>query len=320
MRKFFAAVAVLGLGAGVAMAQTGVDSQLPEYRPASGVTGTVRLMGSDTMLNMNTAWAEEFKKLYPSVKTATEGKGSSTAPAGLIEGQCDFGAMSRPMKSEEVDKFEKKFGYKPTGLRVAVDGLEVYVHKDNPLTEISFEQLTKIFSVDGADMTWDQVGITDPAWKGKPVSLYGRNSASGTYGYFKEHALSKKDYKKTVKEQPGSSAVVQAIATDKMGIGYSGMGYKTADVKALKVKKNEKSEAVEPSAETALDGSYPLGRFLYVYVNYDAKAGLDPIRAEFAKMIFSKQGQEVVLKDGYVPVPADIAREDLKKVGLKPQF
>lgn len=319
MRTLLAGFVAIGLSL---TARAQVDKAYPEYKSAQGVTGAIKSIGSDTMNNLMTAWGEEFRKLYPAVKIEVEGKGSSTAPTALIEGHAQFGPMSRPMKSEEVDKFEKKFGYKPTGLRVAVDALEVYVHKDNPIGELSFQQLTKVFSVDGPDMTWDQVGVTDPAWKGKPISLYGRNSASGTYGYFKEHALSKKDYKKTVKEQPGSSAVVQAVAADKFAIGYSGMGYKTADVKALKVQKSAKDKAVEPSAASALDGSYPLGRFLYVYVNFDARseAGLEPLRGEFIKMVYSKQGQEVVTKDGYIPVPVDIAREELKTLRIKADF
>jgi phosphate transport system substrate-binding protein len=319
MRTLLTGLMALGLSA-VAHAQ--VDTAYTEYKAGQGVTGAVKSIGSDTMNNLMTAWGEEFRKFYPAVKVEVEGKGSSTAPPALIEGQAQFGPMSRPMKSEEVDKFEKKFGYKPTGLRVAVDALEVFVHKDNPINEVSFEQLTKIFSVDGPDMTWDQVGVADPAWKGKPISLYGRNSASGTYGYFKEHAMGKKDYKKTVKEQPGSSAVVQAVGADRFSIGYSGMGYKTADVKSVRVKKSDKDKAVAPSGEAALNGSYPLGRFLYVYVNHDARSesGLDPLRAEFIKMIYSKQGQEVVTKDGYVPVPTDIARQELKLLGIKAGF
>lgn len=324
MRKLFAAV-VMGLAATTAMAQKGsntaaIDSKLPEYKAVQGVSGSLKSIGSDTMNNLMTLWFEEFKRAYPNVTTAVEGKGSSTAPPALIEGQAQFGPMSRPMKNDEIDAFEKKFGYKPTGMKVGIDCLEVYVNKDNPITEVTFEQLQQIFSVAGPEMTWDQVGVTDPAFKGKPISLNGRNSASGTYGYFKEHALGKKDFKKTVKEQAGSSGVVQAIATDKFAIGYSGMGYATADVKPLKVKKSAKDKAISPSAETAYSGEYPLARFLYVYVNRDPKTGLDPLRAEFVRMVFSKAGQEVVVKEGYIPVTADLAREELTALGLKPQF
>jgi phosphate transport system substrate-binding protein len=297
-----------------------VDSALPTYKVAEGVSGSVKSVGSDTMNNIMTHWQEEFKKLYPAVQTSLEGKGSSTAPPALIEGQAQFGPMSRPMKGDEIDKFEKKFGYKPTALRTGIDALAIFVHKDAPVSEITMEQAKAIFSVEGKDMTWGDLGVTNAEWASKPVSLYGRNSASGTYGYFKEHVLGKKDYKPTVKEQPGSSAVVQAVATDKFGMGYSGIGYKTADVKALKIKKDAKSPAVEPSAENCYDGSYPIARFLLVYVNHKPGTQMEPLRAEFTRMIFSKQGQEAVIKDGYIPVTADIAREDLKALGLNPTF
>lgn len=316
-RVLAACVGVMAL-ASVTMAQKAVtvDSQIPDYKPASGVSGTIKSIGSDTMNNLMTHWGESFKKFYPAVTIEIEGKGSSTAVPALIDGQAQFGPMSREMKGSEIDSFEKKFGYKPTALRTAVDALGVYVHKDNPLNELSMEQVRKIFSVDGPDMTWGDLGIKDAAWASKPIALYGRNSASGTYGYFKEHALSKKDFKPTVKEQPGSSAVVQAVASDKFAMGYSGLGYKTADVKALKISVKTGEKSFEANAENAYAGDYPLSRFLYLYVNAKPGAALDPLRAEFAKLIYSKSGQEGVIKDGYFPVTADIAREDLKKLGL----
>jgi phosphate transport system substrate-binding protein len=297
------------------MAGPKIDDSIPEYKTVEGVSGSISSVGSDTMNNIMTHWGEKFKKAYPAVTIQIEGKGSGTAPTALIAGQAQFGPMSRPMKSAESDDFEKKFGYKPTGLRTSIDCLAIFVGKDCPLNEISMEQLGKLFSVAGPDMTWDQLGVTDAAYKGKPVALYGRNSASGTYGYFKEHVLAKKDFKATVKEQPGSSGVIAGIAADKFGIGYSGIGYKTADVKALKVS-DKSGKAVEPTEVTAKSGEYPISRYLYVYVNYDAKKGLDPLRAEFVKFMFSKAGQEEVVNDGFIPVTGEIAREDLAKVGL----
>ena len=294
--------------------QTSIDKNLPSYEPSQGVSGKIKSIGSDTMNNVMTHWAESFKKIYPGVDIEIEGKGSSTAPPALIEGQSQFGPMSREMKKEEIDKFESKFGYKPTALRTGIDCLAVYVNKDCPLNEITFEQLQKVFSTAGPDMTWDQLGVSDARYKGKPISLYGRNSASGTYGFFKEHALGKKDFKATVKEQPGSSAVVQGVASDLYGIGYSGIGYKTANVKSLKVA--QKGKPVEASVENAYNGTYPLARYLYVYINYNKSNGLDPLRKEFIKMIFSKEGQEGIVKDGYIPVTSEIAKEDLKKIGL----
>ncbi|MEQ8845700.1 MAG: PstS family phosphate ABC transporter substrate-binding protein [Phycisphaerales bacterium] len=319
-RKLMVGVTAAVAGASVLMAGSPeIDSKLPSYRPVSGVSGNIKSIGSDTMNNLMTLWGEEFKAFYPAVQIEVEGKGSSTAPPALIEGQAQFGPMSRAMKASEIDAFEKRFGYKPTALRTAIDALAVFVHKDNPIEEISIQQLTDVFSVAGDNMTWGDLGVRDAAWANRPVSLYGRNSASGTYGYFKTVALQGNDFKPTVKEQPGSSAVVQGVGTDRFGMGYSGVGYATADTKMLRVSLDG-GRAFGPEAEYANSGDYPLARFLYLYVNADPIQGLDPLRAEFAKLIFSQQGQEVVLKDGYFPVSANVARDDLKACGMKPRF
>lgn len=316
---------ILGLGVGLSMTfaaaaepvgATGSTADLPEYRATQGVSGTLKSIGSDTMNNVMTHWQESFQKFYPSVRIQIEGKGSSTAPAALIEGQAQFGPMSREMKAKEIDDFEKKFGYKPTGLRTAIDCLAVYVNKDCPLEVLTLDQVRDIFSVTGGDLTWDQIGVTDPRFRGKPISLYGRDSSSGTYGYFKEFALGGKDFKATVKEQRGSSSVVSAVAGELFAMGYSGIGYKTADVKAIKIG-TTRADAAAPSIANAYSGEYPLARFLIVYVNHDPSKPLDPLRAEFIRMIFSRVGQEGVVKDGFIPVPAEIAAEELVKVGLK---
>ncbi len=308
--------------AGSANAQVKVDPNLPEYKPVEGVSGTIKSVGSDTMNNLMTLWGEGFKKFYPNVQIEIEGKGSTTAPPALIQGSANFGPMSRAMKSAEIDEFEKKFGYKPTELPTSIDMLAVYVHKDNPIKGLSLAEVDAIFSKTRKrghkeDITkWGQAGLTG-AWANQPISIYGRNSASGTYGFFKEHTLAKGDYKDSVKEQPGSSAVVQGVASDKNGIGYSGIGYKTADVRAVPLSEKTGDKFVEASPENAYSGEYPLARFLYVYVNAKPGEQLDPMRYEFIKFIFSKQGQEVVVKDGYYPVPATIAAETLKALNIK---
>jgi phosphate transport system substrate-binding protein len=298
-----------------------LDPKLADYKAASGVSGSLKSIGSDTLNNLMTLWAEGFRAVYPNVKIEIEGKGSSTAPPALIAGTAQFGPMSRPMKGAEIDGFEKKFGYKPTAIRVAVDALAVFVHKDNPIQCLSLQQVDAIFSKtrkggNSADLaTWGQVGLTGE-WASRPISLYGRNSASGTYGYFKEEALFKGDYKDTVKEQPGSSTVVQGVASDKGAIGYSGIGYKTADVRAVPLSAKAGGKCVEANADNAYAGDYPLARFLYIYVNADPNRKLDPVRAEFVRYVFSKQGQQAVLKDGYFPITAGIAGDDLKVASL----
>ena len=325
MKRVLTTIAVLAVAAPIVFAKgVQVDPAIPHYdmdSPAEGVSGTIKSVGSDTMNNLMTLWAEEFRKVYPSVKIEIEGKGSSTAPPALINGNSTFGPMSRRMKSKESDKFVDKFGYKPTHLSTSIDMLAVYVHKDNPIKSLSLQQVDAIFSKTrkgGASQditTWGQLGLTGE-WANRKITMYGRNSASGTYGYFKKKALFKGDYKDSVKEQPGSSAVVTSVARELGGIGYSGIGYKTADVRAVPLSKKTGDAPIGATPANAYTGKYPLARFLWLTVNYKPGSQLDPLRAEFIKLIFSNQGQEVVLKDGYFPVTGKIAAEQLRSVGL----
>ncbi len=299
-----------------------VDAKLANYKKVSEeVSGTIKSIGSDTMNNLMTLWAEGFRKMYPNVQVEVEGKGSGTAPAALIAGTASFGPMSREMKSKENDDFEKKFGYKPTGIASSIDMLAVYIHKDNPLKGLSLQQVDAIFSKSrkgGADKditTWGDLGLTGE-WKDKPISLYGRNAASGTYGYFKENALFGGDYKDSVKEQPGSSSVVQGVASDKYAIGYSGIGYKTADVLAVPLSKKTGEEFVTAEPANAYSGDYPMARFLFIYINHKPGSQLDPLRREFIKYILSQEGQRDVVNDGYLPITAKVAEKTLKSVGL----
>lgn len=287
-----------------------VDEKLPAYATVGGVSGNLNSVGSDTLNNLMTFWAEGFQASYPNVNIQIEGKGSSTAPPALIEGTAQLGPMSRAMKPTEMDAFEKKFGYKPTEIKIAIDALAVFVHKDNPVKGLTLQQVDGIFSSTfkrGGKSIADW-GDVMPDWKGKAISIFGRNSASGTYGFYKEIALNKGDFKPTVKEQPGSSGVVQGIATDISSIGYSGIGYATSGVRAVPL--GEKAEAMyEANMENALSGKYPLARFLLVYVNKKPGQPLDTLTLEFVKFVLSKPGQEIVVKDGYFPLPAAVAAE-----------
>ncbi len=298
-----------------------VDAKIATYKKLDrDVSGTIKSVGSDTMNELMALWAEGFKKLYPNVQVEVEGKGSATAPPALIAGTATFGPMSRDMKQKEIDDFEAKYGYKPTQLATSIDMLAVYVNKDNPIKGLTLRQVDAVFSKTrkrGAlhDVAiWGDLGLTGE-WKNKPISLYGRNAASGTYGYFKEHTLSGGDYKDSVKEQPGSSAVVQGVASDKYAMGYSGIGYITSDVRAVPLAANgEKYIAAE--APNAYSGEYPLARFLYVYVNYKPSSKLDPLRGEFVKYMLSAEGQNNVIESGYLPVTAKVAAKSLKAVDL----
>jgi phosphate transport system substrate-binding protein len=229
--------------------------------------------------------------------------------------------MSRDWKPSEIDAFKAKHGYAPTVVPVAIDMLVVFVHKDNPLASLSLQQVDAIFSKNrtgGARSeirTWGDLGL-EGEWKDRPLSLYGRNATSGTYGYFKEFALFKGDFKPTVKEQPGSSAVVQAIASDKFAIGYSGIGYTTANVRAVPLSAEPGGEPVPPTAEAAYAGEYPLARFLYLSVNHRPGSQLDPLRREFLRYVLSSEGQADVRKDGYLPVTAAVADEALSEIGI----
>ena len=315
MRKLLALCGAVALSASVANAQTiQVDADLPSYEKVSGISGNLNSIGSDTLNNLMTLWAEGFKKVYPNVNVQIEGKGSSTAPPALIEATAQLGPMSRAMKSKETDEFEKKFGYKPTPIRTSLDSLAVFVNKDNPIQGLNIQQVDALFSKNrkcGAPLdtaTWGDLGLTGN-WASAPISLYGRNSASGTYGFFKKVALCKGDYKDTVKEQPGSASVVQGVSEDSNGAGYSGIGYTTSGVRPIPLVK-EGSDYVEPTYGNVASGKYPLSRFLYVYVNKEPNKALDPLTKEFLKFVLSKEGQEIVVKDGYYPMSAKLANED----------
>ncbi|MEM7008693.1 MAG: phosphate ABC transporter substrate-binding protein PstS family protein [Thermodesulfobacteriota bacterium] len=316
-----ALVIVLAAGFATAQEPVKVDAEIPDYTKTSGVSGNINSVGSDTMNNLMTLWCEGFTKDYPNVKCQIEGKGSSTAPPALIEGTAQFGPMSRAMKSKEIDEFEKAFGYKPTEVPTSIDALAVFVNKDNPIECLSIEQVDAIFSKNrkcgGAEdiATWGQLGL-EGDWANVPISMYGRNSASGTYGYFKKKALCKGDYKDSVKEQPGSASVVQGITEDKSGIGYSGIGYITSGVKAIQLGKKA-GQCADPNLQNIVSKEYPLGRYLYLYVNKKPNEQLDPLRLEFLKYVLSHQGQEVVVKDGYLPLPANVDAEIMETITAK---
>lgn len=322
VKKAWLLVAFLSISlAGIAFAgeEIKVDANIKSYTKAGGVSGNLSSIGSDTMNNLMTYWAEGFNKVYPNVKIQIEGKGSTTAPPALISGTAQIGPMSRAMKPTEIDAFEKKYGYKPTAIRTALDALAIYVNKDNPLKGLSLPQADAIFSKTRkggykADVqTWDQLGLTGE-WAKRPISLYGRNSASGTYGYFKEHALYKGDFKDTVKEQPGSASVVQGITEDRYAIGYSGIGYTTSGIRAIPLSFKEGEPYKNAEIKNVMNGSYPMARFLYVYINKKPGQPLDPLIQEFIRFIMSKEGQDVVIKDGFIPLPASVVQEELKKI------
>jgi len=308
----FASVALVS---GTAGAVQTVDAGVPDYQKASGISGNLSSVGSDSLANLMTLWAEEFNREYPNVNIQIQAAGSSTAPPALTEGTSNLGPMSREMKDDELEAFEDKYGYKPTAVPVAIDALGVLVNKDNPVKGLTIPQVDAIFSStrkcghETDIVTWGEAGVA--AWGSKSIQLYGRNSVSGTYGYFKENALCKGDFKSNVNEQPGSASVVQSVTSSKNGIGYSGMGYTTSGVKMVPLAKKAGQPFVEATPENAINGTYPLTRYLYVYVNKKPNQPLAPLENEFMKMVLSKAGQQVVIKDGYIPLPAKIVEKVL---------
>jgi phosphate transport system substrate-binding protein len=320
MKKLVLALsAATFLAGGAAQAQMAVDPSLPNYEPVSGVSGNLNSIGSDTLNNLMTLWAEGFRTFYPNVQIEIQGAGSGTAPPALIEGTAQFGPMSRAMRGTEIEAFEARYGYPPIPIRGAIDALAVFVHKDNPIECLSLQQVDAIFSstrnggADAAINTWGDVGLSGE-WANRPIALYGRNSASGTYGYFKEVALFDGDFRAEVREQPGSSTVIQGVASDIGGIGYSGVGYGTADVRAVPL--SHDGDCFPATGEAAAAGDYPLARFLYIYVNKNPNEDLEPLRGEFIRFVYSQEGQEAVTRAGFFPLVKPVADQDLEAFGL----
>ncbi len=308
----------LGLFSSVAIAVS-VDKSIPEYKPASGISGNLSSVGSDTLANLMTLWAESFKRLYPNINIQIQAAGSSTAPPALTEATSTLGPMSRKMKDREIAAFEDRYGYKPLAIPVAIDALAVYVNKDNPLKGLNISDVDAIFSSTlkcGAKKgikKWGELNLAGN-WKNRDIQLFGRNSVSGTYGYFKKKALCKGDYKNSVNEQPGSASVVQAVSSSINSIGYSGIGYKTSGVRAVPLSRKNTGKFIEATPENAVSGKYPLSRFLYVYLNKHPNKPLAPLEKEFIKLVLSQQGQQVVIKDGYIPLPAKVVEKYLSKL------
>lgn len=299
-----------------------VDPSIPEYTKTSGVSGNLSSVGSDTLANLMTLWAEEFKREYPNVNIQIQAAGSSTAPPALTERTANFGPMSREMKDNEIESFESRYGYKPTAIPVAIDALAVYVHKDNPIEGMTLSEVDSVFSstlrcgASAQAANWGDLGMSG-AWQRRDMQLFGRNSVSGTYGYFKDVALCEGDFKNTVNEQPGSASVVQSVSTSINGIGYSGIGYRTSSVRSVPLARSESSGYFDATAENSVSGNYPLARFLYVYVNKEPNKPLSPLEREFVKLVMSQTGQNVVIKDGYIPLPGVVVENTLKTLGIE---
>jgi phosphate transport system substrate-binding protein len=296
------------------------DGKLAPYERVAGISGNLSSIGSDTLANMMTLWAEDFQRIYPNVNIQIQASGSSTAPPALIESTAQFGPMSRRMRQSEKAAFERQFGYPPTEIRVAIDALGIFVHQDNPIKGLNFSQLDAIFSATlrcGSVKPinrWQDLGVNS-SWSKHRIQLFGRNSVSGTYGYFKTNALCNGDFKVNVNEQPGSASVVQGVSASLNGIGYSGVGYHMSGVKLLPITR-EGTNYIEPSTDNIISGQYPLARFLYIYINKPPTAKLQPLETEFIRYMLSLEGQKRVEQDGYIALSERFVLQELSKLDL----
>lgn len=294
------------------------QSALPAYTRDLGISGNLTSIGSDTLNNLMALWAETFNHYYPGVNIQIQGVGSATAPPALIEGTALFAPMSRPMRHHELAAFERRHGYAPLQLPVAVDRLAIFVHQDNPLPGLTLAELDGLFSATRrrhpapAITHWGQLGL-EGSWNSRDIALFSRNAVSGTYGFFKERVLLGGDFRTSINEQPGSAAVVQSVASSLNGIGYAGVGYLNAGVRAVPLAEQAQGPFLLPTDDSA---DYPLSRQLYLYVNKPPQQPLSPLAREFINMIYSREGQEAVLRDGYLPLPLEQVLQLRRELGL----
>ncbi len=314
-----AALTLAGCGAGRLCG--GDADALPDYQIARGVDGALVAVGSDTMLELMTNWAEGFRAQYPAVRITLDEKGSNTAPPALIAGTSQLAPMSRPMKPDEIAAFTTRFGYPPTEVVVAIDGLAIFVHRDNPLPGLTLRQLAAVFAAGAAGPAggasagaapttrWKELGLADRA--DAPITLYGRNPLSGTYTFFRQHVLAGGDFAPSLHELPSSSALITSVAIDPNGIAYCGVGYATSGVRIVPVGVRA-GAYFPPSLAHCLDGSYPIARRLYIYINRPPAGALAPAVREFLRFALSKAGQEVVEMGGFYNVPPELVATALR--------
>lgn len=296
-----------------------LDPRLPRYVSAESLEGEIVAIGSDTLENLLAHWARTFEGLYPDVSIRVEGRGSRTAPPALTSGESSLAPMSRRMTDDEVAAFAAERGHAPTRISVATDALAVYVHSDNPIDRLTFEQIDAIFSstlecgAPEALETWGEIGV-EGEWAAMPIRAYSRDELSGTYDYFRENALCDGEYAEDVVPLQSSAAVIQKIGEDRSGVGYSGIGYKSPSVDTLALARKTGEFFYDSDTSRVQASAYPLLRSLYLYVDKAPDRTLDPLVLEFIEFCLSAEGQQIVLKEGFLPLGADPARRELSKL------
>jgi phosphate transport system substrate-binding protein len=299
-----------------------VDPLLPAYTPRTILSGRLRTVGSDTMDGLLRRWEASLHQFHPNLKLFCEGRGSSTALPSLTKGLSDFGPMSRTPTADEITRFQSKYGYSPAQVRVALDSLAVYVHPENPIAKkgLTIDELDAIFSSTRKGgcshdiTTWGDLGLTGE-WQNAPIQVYSRNTASGTYTFFRDHVLKGGDFKKTNHELVGSVAVVAAVAADRFAIGYSGIGYKTDSVATVPIAGSD-GKYISTDPKFCYDGQYPLARYLYLTLNHKPDDALSPVQEEFLRFVLSQDGQKLVMEEGFFPLTAEIAAQERARLGM----
>jgi phosphate transport system substrate-binding protein len=311
-----------------------VDTGIASYTPTAPMSGNLTVAGSDTMQPLMTKLAFEFTKLYPDVRLAIEGGGSAEAIREFVLGysrqrrgeksrgghegaaKAEILASSLQMSPEEMRAFSTTNGYEPLAISVAADAVTLYVHKDNPVPGLTLQQVDAMFGttrkrgLSEAITTWGQSGAAN-GWERQPIHLYGRDRKSGTRNFFVRAVLLDGELKEDIKELPGTASEILAIARDPLGIGYAGVSIKSSYVRAVPLAEQEGKPFITPGAESVKDGSYPLHRMLYLYVNKSPNAAFSPVVEEFLKFINSREGQGMVIKAGFYPLSAKQVAQNL---------
>jgi phosphate transport system substrate-binding protein len=300
-----AAITLAAVALGLCLLQPGCGKQEGSGGGApqdQGKKATIQNKGSDTMVNLAQAWAEEYKKAAPSVDVEVSGGGSGVGIAALVKGTIDIANASRNMKPEEIEQAKKNTGKEPKEFIVGYDALAIYVNKDSPLNEITLDQIAQIYEEGGTITKWSDLGVKIPGATSDEIVRVSRQSSSGTYEFLREHVLKNKDYRLGSRDMNGSKEVVELVASTPTAIGYSGMGYATPAVKMLKVKKTAADPAFEPNVANTLSKSYPIARSLQVYTLGEPTGEVK----NYINWIMSDAGQKVVEATGYVPLPKEL--------------
>ena len=317
-----------------------VDPGIARYVPRAGTTGSLVIAGSETMQPIMLKLVSAFRLLQPEVKIAVQGGGTDAAVQGFLENQStirrgDGGggnllgqegtnrvfimASSRELSAEETKHFIARHGHPPIAIPIAVDTVALYVHRDNPIEGLTLDQVDAMFSIDrkrGASERldrWGQMGLTDE-WQSAEIRLYGRDRNSGTRAFFKEHVLLNGDFSASLQEEPGHASLLLAVKRDKFGIGYAGIGFQSPSVRIVPLAEKTGMPFVRPTGKTASDKSYPLRRFLYLYLNSPPMTPLPAAVREFLVFANSREGQEAATKAGVYPLTAEQAHDNLGRM------